>query len=100
MAPPKGGNEHMAKKAAEKVATKRSAGTPPGIHRKLVEFDAETWQAVDLLGRDTFTTFQELADEAFRDLLRKHDRPVELGDQLKRSARQATTRQSNTKARD
>jgi hypothetical protein len=97
---PKDRNEPMAKKAAKKVATKSGAGTPSGVHRKLVEFDAETWQAVDLLGRDTFTTFQELADEAFRDLLRKHERPVELGDQLKRSARQATTRQSNTKARD
>ncbi len=93
----------MAKKAVEKtakkIATRRGAGTP-GVHRKLVEFDAETWQAVDLLGRDTFTTFQELADEAFRDLLRKHDRPVELGDQLKRSARQASARQRNTKTRE
>jgi hypothetical protein len=61
----------------------------PGVRRKLVEFDTETWLAVDLLGRDTFMTFQELADEAFRDLLRKHNRPVELRDQLKQSARAA-----------
>jgi hypothetical protein len=30
--------------------------------------------------------FQELADEAFRDLLKKHDRPVDLRDALRRSA--------------
>ncbi len=59
------------------------------VHRKLVAFDPETWHAVDLLGRENFMTFQELADEAFRDLLRKHGRPVELRDQLKRSAREA-----------
>ena len=30
-------------------------------------------------------SFQELADEAFGDLLRKHDRPVDLKDALRRS---------------
>lgn len=53
---------------------------------KRVQFDIETWQAVDLLGRDSMMTFQELADEAFRDLLRKHGRPFDLKDALKRSA--------------
>jgi len=65
----------------------KPAGTEPGVRRKLVAFDGETWHAVDLLGKDTFMTFQELADEAFRDLLRKHGRPVELRDQLKHSLR-------------
>jgi hypothetical protein len=65
-----------------------SAKAPPG-RRKLVEFDAETWIALDLLGRDSFMSFQELADEAFRDLLRKHNRPVELRDQLRQSVRAA-----------
>ena len=32
--------------------------------------------------------FQELADEAFRDLLAKHHRPVGLKNQLKRSAKE------------
>jgi hypothetical protein len=62
-------------------------GAPADVHRKLVAFDSETWHAVNLLGRDTFMTFQELADEAFHDLLRKHGRPVELRDQLKQSAK-------------
>jgi hypothetical protein len=30
--------------------------------------------------------FQELADEAFRDLLKKHGRPVDLKDALRKSA--------------
>jgi hypothetical protein len=34
------------------------------VRRKLVEFDAETWQAVDLLARDQMKSFQELASEA------------------------------------
>ena len=53
---------------------------------KRVQFDAETWRALDLLGRDQMKDFQELADEAFRDLLKKHDRPVDLQDALRRSA--------------
>ncbi len=53
---------------------------------KRVQFDAETWQQIDLLGRDQMKDFAELADEAFRDLLRKHGRPVDLRDALRRSA--------------
>jgi hypothetical protein len=54
---------------------------------KRVQFDEETWVAIDLLAQDTMADFQELADEAFRDLLAKHGRPVGLKDQLKRSTR-------------
>jgi hypothetical protein len=54
---------------------------------KRVQFDDETWQQLDLLGRDQMKDFQELADEAFRDLLKKHGRPVDLKDALRRSAR-------------
>jgi hypothetical protein len=53
---------------------------------KRVQFDEETWRALDLLGRDQMKDFQELTDEAFRDLLRKYDRPVDLKDALRRSA--------------
>ena len=63
------------------------AKRPARARRKLVEFDEETWQAVDLLGRDSMKTLQELADEAFRDLLRKYDRPSDLKAALKQSAR-------------
>jgi hypothetical protein len=51
-----------------------------------VQFDETTWQAIDLLGRDTMKDFQELADEAFADLLRKHERPVGLKAALRQSA--------------
>ena len=52
---------------------------------KRVRFDDETWQALDLLARDRMSTFQELADEAFRDLLEKHGRPTDLKTALRRS---------------
>lgn len=60
--------------------------------RKVVSFDKETWQAVDLYTRDSFRSFQELMDEAVRDLLRKHNRPVDLKEALRRSARPAEDR--------
>jgi len=53
---------------------------------KRVQLDDETWVALDLLARDQVKTFQELADEAFADLLKKHHRPVELKDALRKSA--------------
>jgi hypothetical protein len=52
---------------------------------KRVQFDLETWHALDMLARNQMKTFQELADEAFADLLRKHGQPVDLKDALKRS---------------
>jgi len=55
--------------------------------RKLVEFDAETWHALNLLSRESMKTFQELADEAFRDLLHKYERPTDLKAALRESAR-------------
>jgi hypothetical protein len=53
---------------------------------KRIQFDDESWAAVDLLARDRMMTFQELAEEAFRDLLRKHNRPLDLKDALRKSA--------------
>jgi len=54
---------------------------------KRVQFDDETWAAVDLLARDREATFQELADEAFRDLLNKHGRFAAFRAALKASAK-------------
>ncbi len=54
---------------------------------KRVTFDAATWAALDLYARDSMRSFQELADEAFGDLLAKHNRPTDLKDALRRSAR-------------
>ena len=41
--------------------------------RKLVDFDEET-----CLSRESMKTFQELADEAFRDLLHKYGQPTDF----------------------
>jgi len=56
---------------------------------KRVQFDDETWAAIDLLARDTMKDFQELAQEAFADLLHKHHRPATLRDALRQSVRRA-----------
>lgn len=53
---------------------------------KRVQFDEEDWAALDLLARDRMMTFQEVADEAFRDLLRKYNRPTSLKEALRKSA--------------
>jgi hypothetical protein len=58
---------------------------------KRVTFDPETWLALDLLARDRMMTFQELADEAFRDLLNKHGRPTDLRAALRASAGEGAT---------
>jgi hypothetical protein len=52
---------------------------------KRIQFDDATWAALDLLARDSMKDFQELADEAFSDLLRKHGRPTDLKSALKQS---------------
>ena len=52
---------------------------------KRIQFDDETWHALNLLAHDRMQDFQELADEAFRDLLAKHDRPTDLKTALRRS---------------
>lgn len=61
-------------------------GSDP-TRRKLVAFDAETWHALQLLSRDSMKSLQELAEEAFGDLLKKHGRPVSLKQALRESAR-------------
>ena len=53
---------------------------------KRVQFDDETFKELDLLGRDQMKDFQELADEAFRDLLKKYGRPADLREALRKSA--------------
>ena len=54
--------------------------------RKLIAFDDDTFDKLKQLGRDRMATVQELADEAFADLLRKHGIPVDLRDALRKSA--------------
>jgi hypothetical protein len=36
---------------------------------KRVQFDDDTWEAIEAVTHDSGESFQELADEAFKDLL-------------------------------
>jgi uncharacterized protein with von Willebrand factor type A (vWA) domain len=72
---------------ARAKSTSKPAEAPE--RRKLIAFDEETFRALDLLARDSMSTVQELADEAFRDLLKKHGRPTDLRTALRKSAADA-----------
>jgi hypothetical protein len=62
-------------------------GAPQKEVGKRVTFEAAIWAALDLYARDSMKSFQELADEAFADLLAKHKRPTSLKDALRESTR-------------
>jgi len=55
--------------------------------RKLIAFDDDTLDKLKQIGRNRMATLQELADEAFADLLKKHGIPIDLKDALRKSAR-------------
>ena len=63
------------------------ANRQASLPRKLIAFDPETWMALDLLAQDRMASIQELADEAFADLLKKHHRPTTLKAALRESSR-------------
>jgi hypothetical protein len=67
---------------------------------KRVQLDEETWAALDLLARDRMMEFQELADEAFSDLLAKHDRPVGLKAALRQSAHRSARKHPQEERRN
>jgi hypothetical protein len=53
------------------------AKKPTEGRRKLVEFDAPTWHALNLLSRESMKSFQELTDSsAVRTLHEVLDRPL------------------------
>jgi hypothetical protein len=60
------------------------------VVRKLIAFDDDTFDKLKQLGRDRMATIQELADEAFADVLRKHGIPIDLKDALRKSAAEST----------
>src|SRR5262249_3840745 len=64
-----------------------NCGLTPMIGNR-VQFHEEAWQELRLLAAESMKSFQELADEAFNDLLRKHGRPASLKEALRRSAGQ------------
>jgi hypothetical protein len=63
----------------------QQSGARPVV-RKLIEFDDDTFDKLTQLGRDRMATIQELADEAFADVLKKHGIPIDLKDALRKSA--------------
>jgi hypothetical protein len=72
----------------------RAAGAGAGAGagrnvRKLIAFDDDTIDKLKQLARDRMGTIQELADEAFADLLKKHGIPIDLKDALRKSASQS-----------
>lgn len=56
---------------------------------KRIQIDDETWAALDMLASDRMQTFQELAEEAFADVLKKYRRPVGLRAALRQSTGQS-----------
>ena len=83
----------MARRTKRKKTPKRGNDDLVG---KRLQFDRETWNAIDLLARDQMKSVEEITEEAFRDLLKKHGRSADFREQLKLSARAAN---SNTKSR-
>jgi hypothetical protein len=57
------------------------------VRRKVIAFAPEIWQALALLAIDSGRSVQSLADEAFLDLLHKHQRPTSLKEALRESTR-------------
>lgn len=59
----------------------------PATRRKQLPIDGAVLAALEALARDHSRTLEALADEAFRDLLKKHKRPLTLRQALRDSAR-------------
>jgi hypothetical protein len=65
---------------------------------KRVIIDGVVLQALTVLGNDTGKDFQELTDEAYSDLLKKHHRPAGLKAALKQSLRQGPANEGRGKS--
>jgi hypothetical protein len=65
---------------------------------KRVQFDDETWQAIDAVASRDGLTFQEIADEAFKDFLKKHKQPVGLKAALEESVGAPTRRKEKARS--
>ena len=76
----------MAKRAAKR---KKPPPRATDLVGKRLQFDRETWNAIDLMARDQMKSIEEITEEAFRDLLKKHGRSADFREQLKLSVRAA-----------
>ena len=66
--------------------------------RKHFDLDDELLGALTLLAADAEVSLERLAQEAFRDLLKKHNRPTNLRDALKQSLRSFPANDNRTAA--
>ena len=70
------------------MAKKKAATKTAPVRRKLIGFDEETFQALEVLAGDQMKSWDELVAEALRDLLKKHGRSDDLQTALKLSIKQ------------
>ena len=61
---------------------RRSENWRPMVGKR-VQFIDETWEAIEAVMRHSGSSFQDLTNEAFADLLKKHKQPVGLMASLK-----------------
>jgi hypothetical protein len=78
----------VARRTAKKKRTKTAQKRADLVGKRL-QFDRETWNAIDLMARDQMKSIEEITEEAFRDLLKKHGRSADFREQLKLSVRAA-----------
>jgi hypothetical protein len=64
---------------------KRQKSEPDAARR--IQLRLQTWHALDELAHEFSCSVHSLAEEAFRDLLKKHRRPVSLREALRASTR-------------
>jgi hypothetical protein len=67
------------------AAKKAKRAKTAALRRKLIGFDEETFQALEVLAGDQMKSWDELVAEALRDLLEKHGRSDDLRTALKLS---------------
>jgi len=72
---------------AKKRKAKAAIATAGDLVGKRIQFDRATWDAVSLLAREQMKDLPEIAEEAFRDLLKKYGRSADFREALKLSAR-------------
>jgi predicted transcriptional regulator len=63
---------------------------------KRIQFDDETWEALQAVARQSGRTFQQLADEAFAELLRRYGQPVGLKAALRDSVQRSQPKRKRT----
>ena len=69
-----------------KSKSKRSRAKRDTVGKRL-QFDRDTWNALDLLARDQMKDIGEITEEALRDLLMKYGRSADFREALKMSVK-------------